>query len=158
MIFTSLGSVLYPQNSQAQSSASGADNKTKKAAKQFSLADIPGMRFTPDIPINFPLPSYNSNVVHKSFINSTKGPPSASLTLITRDQPEVVYEWYKATCRNGGWTFSTPKPQATSKLSKIGTLYMIDAKKDRNQVRIFCFPDKKTQGTSVGIAWCKTKP
>jgi hypothetical protein len=119
--------------------------------------NIPGLHYADDIPTNFPIPTYPSNVTSKHFLNTTTGSPSASANITTKDQVAVVYDWYKDACKREGWTYKTPSPNASTKLSKTGPLYMIDAKKERNQVYISCHPNKKAGGTTVTISWCKEK-
>jgi len=116
------------------------------------------MHYSEQIPVNFPIPTYTSNVTRKRFLNSVKGTPSASAMIDTKDRIEMVYDWYKDVCKRDNWIFRTPTPQAATKLSKSGQpVYMIDAKKDKQHVLIFCNPDKKTGGTSVHMSWTRER-
>lgn len=128
-----------------------------KKAKRITANDLPGIHFATDIPTNFPIPSYSSNVVRKIFSTSTTGVASASATIFTKDQPDRVYSWYKDSCKSAGWAILSPNPQGGTKISKSGPLYLIEAKKDRQRATILCRPDKKTGGTTVGIAWSKAR-
>ncbi len=125
--------------------------------KQPYAFNVPGMIYAEQIPTNFAIPAYTSNVVRKRFIATSKGPPSATVLIITKDPIAQVFDWYKNTCKQANWAFKTPNTEGAAKLSKSGTLYMIDGNKERDHVYVFCNPDKKTAGTAVTINWSRDK-
>jgi hypothetical protein len=119
------------------------------------LNKIPGMHFAKGIPTNFPVPTYPNNVTRTGFINSTKGPPSAGATIITKDSPQTVFNWYQNACKQGNWLVKIPSPQAMNAISKKQRVYMVNAEKDNQQVQIFCIENKKDSGTKISISWRK---
>lgn len=155
LVFPALIMVISAAPSNAQS---GSVNRAKpKLAPQELLNSFPGVRYSKEIPINFPIPPYQSNVVSTKFAHSTKGSPTAAVNIITRDQPETVFKWYQNTCRNANWLVSIPTPKLMNKLGKEGRLYMISAQKEKQQLDIFCTRDNTTTGTAISISWSKKK-
>jgi len=144
-----------PVPAQAQQGARPSGQAKEKKPFVFN---IPSMHYAEQIPANFPIPAYTSNVTRKRFLNTIKGPPSASAMIDTKDRVEMVYDWYKDACKRDNWIYRTPTPQAATKMSKSGKpIYMIEATKDKQHVLIFCNPDPKTGGTSVHMNWTKER-
>jgi len=110
-----------------------------------------------EIPVNFPIPSYPNNVVQSNFANSKKGHPTAAASIITKDQPQQVFQWYQDTCTKNAWTVKTPTPQAMSMMTKGLQFYLLTAKKENQQIQVVCTAYKKTSGTLVSISWSKSK-
>jgi hypothetical protein len=160
-LMAALISVANSTASSAQAPKTAAPGASQsnvdKNVKAFTVNDIPGMHVADDIPRNFPMPNYTSNVVRKTFVTKTKAPISATAQIVTKDQPDVAYEWYKSVCQSGGWTFKSPNPKSTAKFNKGTPFYMLEAKKDRDQVYILCLPDTKSKGTAVSINWSRIK-
>ena len=127
--------------------------------KKAYVFNVPNMRYVEDLPTNFPIPPYTSNIVKKRFVSTAKGSgrPSASENIVTRDKVDVVYNWYKDFCKSDGWTYKTPRPEQSSKISKNGPIYMIDASKGNQHVGIFCVTHPKDQTTMVSLTWSKSK-
>lgn len=125
--------------------------KAKNFEKEMKL---PGMHYKNEVPDNFPLPSYRKNVTRTTFINSTQGSPTASLTIVTKDNPKEVFEWYQNTCKNNQWQFKTPTPQAMGQMNqRAGEVYLIDARKGEHHIRICCLKPPKESGTTISISW-----
>jgi hypothetical protein len=115
------------------------------------------VNFNKSFPSNFPIPPYSSNVTSTGFFNTTKGPPTAGGTISTKDQPQAVFDWYKRYCDDNKWAVKTPSAQVLDKMGQTGRLYYLDARKERQEIRIFCLRDARTQGTNVRISWAKIK-
>ncbi len=126
-------------------------------SKYLSIMSTERVNITERIPINFPLPAYNSNVTRTSFINTTKGSPTATAGIITKDAPEAVFKWYQEKLRNAGWSSMAASPKLMEKLGKLGKVYMLDATKDTQAVKLSCTLDPATQGTTVSITWVKNR-
>jgi hypothetical protein len=122
------------------------------------LSRIPNVHLATQIPVNFPIPMYSSNVMTTNFSNSTKGRPTAAAMIITRDQPKDVFQWYVDNCTKSYWSVKIPTPQAMSAITqKQPQFYMFNAKKDNQQIALFCSANKKTTGTLVSISWAKIR-
>lgn len=106
------------------------------------------------IPTNFPLPVYSSNIISSNFTNTTKGLPLADLTLLTRDAPKTVYDWYKSQCAGSGWNVKTPKQSVMSEREKAGQLFIINASKGEQQSSLTISAIKSGE-TTVNIVWMK---
>ncbi|HEY9717201.1 MAG TPA: hypothetical protein V6C69_07025 [Trichormus sp.] len=119
------------------------------------LSRIPNVHMATQIPVNFPIPAYPNNVVRTNFSNSTKGTPTAAAMIVTRDHPKDVFQWYVDACTRSAWSVKIPTPQAMSLMTKKQQFMMLNAKKDNQEIALFCMPDSKTSGTLVNISWCK---
>jgi hypothetical protein len=155
--FLLLGTAPAPAQNTAPVPPSAPPRGAQPRPHKPFVFNVPGILYSEQFPNNFAVPPYTSNVVKKHFMASTKGQPSATASLVTKDQINVVFDWYKNACKDGGWTFKTPNSEGAAKLSKSGQLYMIDGKKEKQQIYIFCNPDKKSGGTAVTISWMKLK-
>lgn len=146
------------QSSQTASRQNQSTKKPKERLKNLSEIKVPGLKFSEKIPSNFPIPEYPRNVLKKSFIHSTKGSPTATANIITKDSSQVVFRWYQAVCKRGGWKIRVPKEQTLSS-GKNSKMYMLDAVKGHNSVSITCYKcmDPSFKGTSVNIAWAFLK-
>ncbi|MBS2005599.1 MAG: hypothetical protein JST01_01070 [Cyanobacteria bacterium SZAS TMP-1] len=109
------------------------------------------------IPVNFPVPSYVSNVQHTSFIHSTTGPATASCTIKTGDDLETVFRWYQDRLSAEGWTVKTPSAKFMASLGKQGRQEMLDATRERQGIRLLCMLDKSGAGTEINITWVKRR-
>lgn len=151
----SIPSICFAQ----QAAPARSKNRTKQPqlTPQQILDQFPNIHFSKAIPVNFPIPPYPNNVVRKDFVNSKKGPPTAAVTIVTKDAPKVVYQWYLDSCKQHGWSCKVPTDKAMAATGKLDKLFMIDAQKDNQQVSIYCIADKKTSGTVIDINWRKVK-
>jgi hypothetical protein len=154
-----VGAQTPPTAPAASPAAAGAPGVPGSKPKKPYVFNVPNMRYVEDLPTNFPIPPYTSNIVKKRFVSTAKGSgkSSASENLVTRDKVDVVYNWYKDFCKNDGWTYKTPRPEQSSKTSKNGPIYMIDASKGNQHVGIFCVTHPKDQTTMVSLTWSKSK-
>ena len=108
-------------------------------------------------PTNFPLPVYNSNVIQTSFCNSTKGQPTAGATLITKDQPQQVFDFYLSACRQGNWQVKLPSAKARADLHMPDDLFFLTADRDNQTMSLTFTRDRKSNGTVVSITWQKKR-
>jgi hypothetical protein len=113
----------------------------------------PGMHFAPAAPSNFPIENYTSNVTATSFLNSTKGAPSAGLSITTKDSPAVVFQFYQGALRRGGWVAQIPSPEALAKIGKPGQVYMLRGQRDKQMVNIMAVGRAGETGTNITINW-----
>jgi len=143
---------------QPQSDPATREKNLQEArAKYNSVLSTEHINISEKIPINFPVPSYNSNVTSTSFVNSIKGAPTATAGIVTKDSPENVFKWYQDKLRNGGWSFRAAAPKLMDKIGKAGTLFMLEAKKEQQGVKVACLLDPRTRGTNVSVIWVKNR-
>lgn len=120
---------------------------------------IPGLRHTHKLPINFPLPIYTSNVVNKGFTNTTQGAPMAQIVLYTKDDIPTVLSWYKAQCTSAGWNVTTPQEKYQTPKMKSGAMFCIRATKGEQQATVSgatttMFKSKEPL-TAISMIWMK---
>lgn len=128
-----------------------------QALDKIMARSVKGVRFADSWPTNFPLPKYPNNVTETKFLNTTQGPPSASASLMTKDPAETVFQFYLDACRRDGWKVKMPSAKALEKTRGATNFYMLEGRKDKRMVRIFCLQNPKTHATSLGITWFKTE-
>jgi hypothetical protein len=119
------------------------------------LSDNYHLSISQDWPKNFPLPAYTSNVTSKSFTHSTKGRPSAGATLLTSDQPQTVFDFYKSACNRAGWKVKVPSAKALAELSTTGETYLLNAEQGKQVIFLTCRKNRDPAGTFVSITWTK---
>jgi hypothetical protein len=112
-----------------------------------------GVHFAPAAPTNFPVEIYSSNVTSTNFLNSTKGAAAAGLSIITKDSPTVVFQFYQAALRRGGWVAQIPSPEALAKMGKPGQFYMLRGTKQKQMVNITLQAKGGEAGTYISINW-----
>lgn len=157
MLLLSVGSSSGQGAHQPAPKTLAEKEQISKQKAEAILASIPGIHFSKGIPTNFPIATYNSNVVRTNFSNSTKGPPTAAAVIITRDKPDRVFQWYQDTCKRGNWALKIPTPKAMSVIGKQGKIYMLDADKQDQHLSVFCIVQQKTNNTLISISWSKKK-
>ncbi len=128
--------------------AQALDKIMKRSVKAIHLSD--------KWPTNFPLPQYASNVTETKFVNTTKGRPSASASLITKDPAETVFKFYLDACRRDGWSIRTPSAKTLENTRAATNFYMLEGNKDKRMIRLICLQNPKTHATSLNITWFKT--
>ena len=140
-------------------STTGVPGARGSKPKKPYVFNIPNMLYVEDLPTNFPIPPYTSNIIKKCFVSTAKGAAQQSATenITTRDKAENVYNWYKNICQNDGWAFKTLRPERSGKYSKNGPIYIIEGSKGRQNISIFCLNHPKDQTTLVSINWNKSK-
>lgn len=126
-----------------------------KRTPQEILDQIPGVKFKKNLPDNFPVPKYTSNVTLTNFVYSTKGLPAATATIITSDNVQKVFDWYQGACKGAGWQIKVPTDDALAQTAKRGKIYMITGTRPKEQFSIFCSALKKKPGTTISISWNK---
>ena len=144
----------------ATAPAGFAADKVKHTAAEYAAQldkvmeskQMKGVHHTTAIPTNFPIPKYPNNVLHTSFVNPTSGPPTAMVTIITKDPPKTALDWYQQQCAPT-WKIVTPPAQSLTDKEKQGLLYRMTASKDNQNVAISCSKQKRTGNTLVSIIW-----
>jgi hypothetical protein len=106
-------------------------------------------------PINFPLPVYTSNVIQTTFSNSTKGQPTAAASLLTRDPPGQVFDFYQSALSRAKWTVRVPSGKARSEMNIGSDLYFLSADQGKQSINLTCESNPKSNVTSVTISWKK---
>lgn len=106
-------------------------------------------------PINFPLPVYNSNVVQTTFSNSTQGQPRAAASLITKDAPKQVFEFYQSALGRANWTVRVPSAKARNEMNVGNDFYFLSADRGKQSIYLTCAADRKNGRTVVSISWQK---
>lgn len=129
-----------------------ARNKALQAKKNDLFSHM-GIQQTNQIPVNFPVPAYSSNVVSSNFISTTKGRPSASATIITRDPPTNVYNFYLDACNKASYKVIGHRPKASKKPSAADKYYSLTGKKGKQELVILCLQQPKFQGTMISMTW-----
>lgn len=112
-----------------------------------------GVHYSAAAPANFPIEAYSSNVTSTSFLNSTKGAPSAGLSIVTKDSPAVVFQFYQAALRRGSWVAQIPTAEALAKMGKPGQVYMLRGQKEKQMVNITLLANTTAPGTNISINW-----
>lgn len=115
------------------------------------------LNFSDKWPVNFPLPKYTGNVVQTSWLNSTKGSPTASASLSSKDSPEMVYKFYLDACNQRGWKTKAPTAKAREALASPDKFFMLQGTKDNQIIQLFCSPNPKLHGTNLSIMWLKVR-
>lgn len=154
-----LGASSSKAHAQAQNNAPKTSAKDVEAAKQRldSIMASENVHMSTQVPSNFPVPTYKSNVTVTTFMNSTKGPPVANLSIITKDSPDTVFQWYQQALKAGGWSLRIPSAKLMAKISSRAQLLMLDASKEQQGVKLTCILDKATNGTTVTVGWVKNR-
>lgn len=129
--------------------------QTKPVAQPVAERKIPGLKLTAGIPVNFPVPKYTSNVVNTTFSNSTKGSPTAAANIVTRDEPQKVFDWYQSTMKTEGWNLKVPTAKAMAAYAKSGQFFMLRATKGKNEVSVFVIKPEKQTNTAISISWAQ---
>ncbi len=119
------------------------------AAKNLNISD--------KWPVNFPLPKYTGSVVQTKWLNSTKGSPTASASLSSKDSPEIVYKFYLDACNQRGWKTKAPTAKAREGMASPGKFFMLQGTKDNQMIELFCSPNPKLHGTNLSIMWVKMR-
>ncbi len=112
-----------------------------------------GLHRTDTVPSNFPIAVYRSNVTSTTFYNTTKGAPSASLSITTKDPPDVVYRFYQQSLVSGGWRTQMPTAEALAKIAKAGTYFMIAGTRDVQGFNMTIRANPQVAGSAVSINW-----
>lgn len=119
-----------------------------------AISQPKGMNYSHEIPTNFPVAVYRSNVIGSTFVNSTSGAASAVLAIATKDPVDTVYQFYTSALRSGGWQVQIPTADAQAKLSVVAKTYMLRGTKDIQVVTVTIRENKKVTGTNISINWC----
>jgi hypothetical protein len=106
-------------------------------------------------PINFPVPVYTSNVVQTTFSNSTQGQPRAAATLLTRDAPKQVFDFYQSALSRANWTLRVPSPKARTDMNIGEDFYFLNADQGKQSIYLTCLFNPKSNITFVTINWQK---
>ena len=137
--------------SQAAAAPRGA-SAPKAPAKKVAISDFTSLHFSKVFPSNF-VPIYPGATANSGFTNSTKGPPAATTTLSTNDEPEKVLKWYTDYFNRDHWALKMPFGADFAELTKSGKPAFLNAQKDDKEVSIIGIKSKKTAKTVVTINW-----
>jgi hypothetical protein len=106
-------------------------------------------------PTNFPVPVYTSNVIQTNFSNSTKGQPTAAATLLTKDPPERVFEFYQSALTRNKWAVRVPSPKARAEMNIGNDYYFLSAELGKQSIELTCSGNSKANTTFLSITWHK---
>lgn len=150
-----------PTPNPTQNGSSGAGNNQARSPKKFvSPPFVPNLHFSKEIPINFPVPIYSSNVLNKAFMNTTKGTPQASVSIQSKDSASTAYQWYVDYFKKNSWTLKQPNAKAQAQLSAKNEVYMLEATQGKNFVMLVCSARKDKTQSNILVNWemRKVKP
>jgi len=135
--------------------AGGAEPPNKRPMPQFpEQLNLPGgMHYSRQVPANFPLPVYKSNVVTTSFINPTNGALTANANIVTKDPPQTVFDWYRNECTRAGWIIAIPSDKIMQFAKTKKKVYIMNVAKEGQGGRIICYSSPDKVGTSVNVQW-----
>lgn len=103
-------------------------------------------------PAGFPVPIYSFNATSANFNTSTSPKFQAmSGTIMTKDNPQQAYQWYKSYFSQNGWTIADP-PAKPTPAEQQGRLVYITASKDRFTVTVSCVRTPKLPVTIINIS------
>jgi hypothetical protein len=140
------------QSAAALRSAQSIDTPNKKAnwlRQKFHMV------LSQQWPVNFPVPVYNSNVIQKTFSNSTQGQPRAAASLVTTDSPERVFDFYQSALSRAKWTVRLPSPKARSDMHLGSDFYFLKATQGRQSIDLTCMANPKSHVTFLSVTWEK---
>jgi len=112
-----------------------------------------GMKRNESVPSNFPIPIYRSNVYNTQFYNTTRGSASATVSISTKDQPDVVYRFYQSQLVSAGWKIQVPTAEALKKLGVQGQYFMISGTRDIQVFNMTIRNNPQVAGSVVSINW-----
>lgn len=118
---------------------------------------VKGLQQSDEIPSNFPVPAYPSNVTSKHFTSTTTGHPAAAATMVTTDPAATALAWYQALCIKENWAVKVPKGKARSRMEEEGRLFRLLASKDNQRMVISCAKAAKGTSTHINISWTTRK-
>jgi hypothetical protein len=116
---------------------------------------VPNLHLTQSVPSNFPVDAYRSNVVSSTFMNSTSGAPSASLSIITKDSPATVDGFYQSSLRSHNFALSIPKAEMLAKLGPPGSAFMMQGTRSKERVSVNIV-GRKDGNTYIAVTWTIT--
>ncbi len=155
LLAATLAPIVISSSSFAQVTTPKQPTITKREvqAKKDSIIKSCGINTAQQMPVNFPIPSYPNNVTKTNFINSTKGSKSAAATILTKDPPNTVFQWYQAACLKANFQVKSHQPKQLKKNAKFDRHYLINAKKDKQELYIFCIQNPKAPGSIINVSW-----
>lgn len=106
-------------------------------------------------PVNFPVPVYESNLIQTTFSNSTQGQPVATASLITKDPPARVFDFYQNALSRAKWTVRVPSAKARSEMNISADYYFLMADQGKQTINVTCAANSKTGTTLVSVTWEK---
>jgi hypothetical protein len=140
---------------QSASALQSAKSINTPEKKRHWLRERYNMVVSQKWPINFPVPVYNSNVVQTTFTNSTKGQPRAVASLITKDSPARVFEFYQSALSRARWTVRVPSPKARNEMNLGNDYYFLSADQGKQSIDLACAANPKSTVTLVTLTWQK---
>lgn len=146
---------------QAQPSAETMEKARKlgllnmKKGEMPAYLKVPNLHVTQSVPSNFPVDVYRSNVVSSTFMNSTSGAPSASLSIITKDSPSTVNGFYESSLRSRSFTLSIPKREMLAKLGPEGSAFMMQGARSKERITVNIV-GRQDGNTYISVTWTIT--
>jgi len=140
------------QSAAALHSAKSIDTPDKKTKW---LRERYHMMLSQQWPVNFPVPVYNSNLIQTTFSNSTLGQPRAAASLLTKDPPGRVFDFYQSALNRAKWTVRVPSQKARTEMNAGNDLYFLTADQGKQSIYLTCAANPKSNVTFVSITWKK---
>ncbi len=151
--------VLYAQGSSNSAKVAAPSIKVKPAFQidilqmRAKFANrVPSAIQSSQPPAGFPVPVYSYNAISANFSQSTSPKYQAvSGTIMTGDEFQLPYQWYKRYFSQNGWTIAgaSGKP---SLAEQQGKLLVTTATKDKLTVTVSCVKAAKSPFTIVNIS------
>lgn len=116
---------------------------------------VPNLHVTQSVPSNFPVDAYRSNVVSSTFINSTSGAPSATLSIVTKDTPSIVNGFYESSLRSHSFALSIPKGEMLAKLGPAGSVFMMQGARSKERITVNIV-GRSDGNTYISVTWTIT--
>ncbi len=113
---------------------------------------VPSIVASAQAPAGFPVPVYSYNALSANFNQSTSPKYHAvSGTILTKDEPQVPYEWYKRFFSQNGWTMSAASEKRLLS-NQQGKVLSVGATKDKVSVSVSCIRTGKAPYSIVNIS------
>lgn len=128
----------------------GISRDMKVPPEWFSAA---GIHYSNQVPVNFPISAYTSNVTRTSFMNAVKGPASGTQSISTKDSPATVYQFYLSALRSGNWAVQAPSAEALAKMGPPGSIYMLQGTRKGEYVTINILAVPGQPGSNFTVTW-----
>jgi hypothetical protein len=141
-----------PQNAAQNQPVDQGSKKATAQSRNENVYRRIGIQHANQIPLNFPVPPYPNNVVKTDFLSTTKGNMSASASIFTKDSPASVFNFYLSACNKANFKVRSHKPGETGKPGKPDRFYLLNATKDKQELNIVCFQNRKSQGTLITMS------
>ncbi|MCC7532147.1 MAG: hypothetical protein IT342_26830 [Candidatus Melainabacteria bacterium] len=113
---------------------------------------IPNMHMATAAPVNFPVDVYRSNVLSTNFMNTTSGAAAASLTIVTKDTPTTVNQFYLGALRRGNWVTQTATNEILAKMGPPGAAFILQGTRGKERVTVNILA-RSDGTTNLTVSW-----